>query len=221
MEYLEKLTLEPDKLDVKDAQKLLKNGISESAILDAIYICVGFNIINRLADAFEVKIPVPKLFSRAARFLLFFGYEILSGWDLDALRRIVSRKKRILRPTSGERNISPEEKFDRYSYMCAELINSVFRGDRFIKPISQKNLSELTDSERRYVEKVLFRAYDINDADVFALRTIGYSEDHIFEITVRTALIAGLIRLEGGLKSLNYPNWLNNYSIFESRGLPA
>ena len=33
-------------------------GVSDRAILDATYVCVGFNIIARIADALGFKIPL-------------------------------------------------------------------------------------------------------------------------------------------------------------------
>lgn len=54
----------------------------------------------------------------------------------------------------------------------------------------------------RLVGKVTERAYEVTDEDLDALRSAGYSEDAIFEITVSGALGAGLSRLERGLAAL-------------------
>jgi len=53
-----------------------------------------------------------------------------------------------------------------------------------------------------YLEKVRLHAYRVTDADVQALKDAGYSEDEIFELTVSTAVAAGLARLEAGLGAL-------------------
>ena len=45
-------------------------------------------------------------------------------------------------------------------------------------------------------------AYRVADADVDALRAGGLSEDEIFELTVSTAVAAGLERLDAGLAAL-------------------
>ena len=47
-----------------------------------------------------------------------------------------------------------------------------------------------------YTEKVRRHAYKVVDRDVEELRAAGWSEDEIFELTVATALGAGLSRLE-------------------------
>ena len=53
-----------------------------------------------------------------------------------------------------------------------------------------------------YVDKVRRHAYRVVDADLDALREAGWSEQAIFELTVATALGAGLRRLDAGLAAL-------------------
>jgi alkylhydroperoxidase family enzyme len=53
-----------------------------------------------------------------------------------------------------------------------------------------------------YVSKVRSGAYAVTAADVDALKAAGMSEDEIFELTVSTAVGAGLGRLEAGLRAL-------------------
>jgi len=54
----------------------------------------------------------------------------------------------------------------------------------------------------QYVETVRRHAYRVTDAQVEALRAAGLSEDEIFELTVATAVGAGLERLDAGLGTL-------------------
>jgi alkylhydroperoxidase family enzyme len=56
-----------------------------------------------------------------------------------------------------------------------------------------------------YVDKVRRHAYLVTDDDVDALRSAGYSEDQIFEITVAAAYGAGAERLQAGLDALGGP----------------
>jgi hypothetical protein len=42
----------------------------------------------------------------------------------------------------------------------------------------------------------------VTDADIDGLRADGFSEDAIFEHTVSTAVAAGLVRLDAGLRAL-------------------
>jgi uncharacterized peroxidase-related enzyme len=48
---LEKVTLSPDEVDARDIEKVDAAGVSEAAIVDALYVCFLFNVINRMADA--------------------------------------------------------------------------------------------------------------------------------------------------------------------------
>jgi hypothetical protein len=58
-------------------------------------------------------------------------------------------------------------------------------------------------SRRPAYEKVARHAYRITDEDVGALRSNGYSEDAIFEVTLAAAIGAGLARMERGLAALD------------------
>jgi alkylhydroperoxidase family enzyme len=53
-----------------------------------------------------------------------------------------------------------------------------------------------------YLDTVRLAAYRVTDADIDGLRADGFSEDAIFEHTVSTAVAAGLVRLDAGLRAL-------------------
>ena len=53
-----------------------------------------------------------------------------------------------------------------------------------------------------YAETVRRHASRVTDADLDALRAAGWTENGIFELTVATALGAGLARLDAGLAAL-------------------
>lgn len=67
---------------------------------------------------------------------------------------------------------------------------------------SDAKASEIPPELTSYVKKVALHAYRTTDEDIEALRNAGYSEDAIFEITLSTALGAGMARLERGLAAL-------------------
>ena len=73
--YLEKLTLTPDDIQPADVAALTAAGIEKQAILEAIYVCTLFNIIDRIADALDFEIP--PTFNTGAKALLKRGYNIL------------------------------------------------------------------------------------------------------------------------------------------------
>ncbi|HNB53396.1 MAG TPA: hypothetical protein PK530_15700 [Anaerolineales bacterium] len=62
----------------------------------------------------------------------------------------------------------------------------------------------------KYVDKVTLNAYKITDEDVQQLRTAGYSEDAIFEITLCASVGASLARMDRGLKALEASHALTN-----------
>lgn len=71
---LEKVTLSPAEVEPNDIAPLRAVGVSEQAIEDALVVCALFNIIDRLADSFDVTIPSMEGFARTAERLLAQGY---------------------------------------------------------------------------------------------------------------------------------------------------
>ncbi len=204
--FLEKITLSPDEVNAGDAAILLKNGISKKAVADALYVCVGFNIINRLADAFDANVPAPGRFSRSARFLLRFGYQILSGLGFEEFRTQFQKYKKPAHLKNKNELENGVENFDRYEEMWKKLNRTIFEENGFLEPALRKAAGaagDLPGETGVYVKKVYDNAYRITDQDFFDLRKSGFSEEQIFEITVCAALGAGGIRLKAGLGNLH------------------
>ena len=76
LSFLEKLTLSPDAVSGTDIQELIDLGLSRQAIMDAVQVCVTFNIIDRIADTLNFAIPADEVFARMAGPLLKMGYRI-------------------------------------------------------------------------------------------------------------------------------------------------
>jgi alkylhydroperoxidase family enzyme len=204
--FLEKLTLSPKAIGPDDVAELRVAGLSDADIRDATYVCVGFNIITRIADALDFEVPPTKAFIRSSKFLLIFGYDILSGLKLG---RIVN-----WRPRRGDEHIGHDEAMkigeataNAYADKFKQLEETVLFGPGVLDPAVRKVASvagELPGVLGSYVKKVCERASEIKSADIAALRQIGYSEDQIFELTISAALGAGLVRLESALSALCY-----------------
>ena len=62
--------------------------------------------------------------------------------------------------------------------------------------------SDVPPVAQAYADKVRRHAYKVVDRDVEELKAAGWSEDAIFELTVATALGAGLSRLEHAYRVL-------------------
>lgn len=76
---LEKLTLEPEKVTSADVEHVRAAGVSDQAIEEAMRVCALFNIINRLADAFEFDLTrgaKPETAAKVTKMMLKYGYKI-------------------------------------------------------------------------------------------------------------------------------------------------
>lgn len=72
--FLEKLTLDPDRVIPADVAPLRAVGLTDEAIEDAIHVCALFNIIDRVADTLDFDVPGPDAFAESAKVLLQRGY---------------------------------------------------------------------------------------------------------------------------------------------------
>jgi alkylhydroperoxidase family enzyme len=72
--FLEKVTLSPDEVGPADADVARDAGVSDAALVDAVYVCTIFNVIDRISDALDFAIPSPEEFNKQAKILLKRGY---------------------------------------------------------------------------------------------------------------------------------------------------
>ena len=156
-------------------------GVSDRAILDATYICVGFNIITRIADALGFKIPAEELFVRAAKLLKIFGYRRLSGFWISGAS---SKNSRL---------------YDPYVEKMERLRHAVLSGPGSLPPHVRQAISEgakLSGPLEVFVQKIVAEASTLTDDDIAELHRAHYTDDQIFEAIVSAAVGAGLFRLE-------------------------
>ncbi len=76
--FLEKITLSPGEVSSDDIAILQSAGLNKRAIEEALYVCFLFNLIDRLADAFDFHLPTAEGFCRNGRVLYTLGYRIAS-----------------------------------------------------------------------------------------------------------------------------------------------
>jgi hypothetical protein len=55
---------------------ILDAGVSEDAVIDAIYVCFAFNLIDRVSDALGFDLMDDKGYRRGAQVLLRVGYKL-------------------------------------------------------------------------------------------------------------------------------------------------
>ena len=76
--FLERITLSLGEVSSDDIATLRSAGLSKRAIEEALYVCFLFNVIHRLADAFDFHLPTAEGFRRNGRMLYTLGYRIAS-----------------------------------------------------------------------------------------------------------------------------------------------
>lgn len=189
---LEKLTLAPGEVVGEDLDELRAEGLSDRAILDAAYVCVGFNIITRIANALDFKVPSDEVFSRASKYLTVFGYNILSGfWARGIYQQLVA-------PLLVNKSATDGRGFDPYEKKLTLLRRSVLSESGLLDPTVRRAICdglEVPEPLGAYVRKVVEHAHAVGDEDIAGLHRAGYTDDQIFEATVSAALGAGLYRL--------------------------
>jgi alkylhydroperoxidase family enzyme len=75
---LERLALTPEEVTAADVDWVRAVGVDDSAIEEAIHVCVVFSVIDRLADALDFTLPSAGGLRWTARVLLRAGYRAIS-----------------------------------------------------------------------------------------------------------------------------------------------
>ena len=76
--FLEKVTLSPAEVSSEDINALRAAGVSDRAIEEALYVCFAFNVMDRLADAFNFDLPTAQGLRRYGRLSQWLGYGMTS-----------------------------------------------------------------------------------------------------------------------------------------------
>ena len=76
--FLEKVTLSPADVDAADVAPLRAAGVTDQAIREALYVAFIFNVMDRLADAFDFDIPSAPGLRRNGRLAQWLGYGMTS-----------------------------------------------------------------------------------------------------------------------------------------------
>jgi alkylhydroperoxidase family enzyme len=71
---LETMTLRPDELAADDVERLLRTGVSEEGVVDALYVGLLFNTIDRIADSLGFLAVSAEEYGKSADRLLKHGY---------------------------------------------------------------------------------------------------------------------------------------------------
>ena len=71
-----KLTLAPEEVGPDDVRATLAAGVSEDGVVDVLYVCFAFNLIDRVSDALGFDLMDEQGYRQAAQVLLRFGYKL-------------------------------------------------------------------------------------------------------------------------------------------------
>jgi len=178
--------------------------LTDRAILDAAYVCVGFNIIARIAEALGFDIPSEELFSRAAKYLRVFGYRRLSGFWTSKRRKRVA-KPLLISVAPPRDDDSRATSFDPYAVKMTRLRHAVTSSPGSLSAVVRQTITagrNVSGPLGLYVRKVAEHAHKITDEDIASLHAANHTDDEIFEATVSAALGAGLFRLDCVLRAL-------------------
>lgn len=74
LRLIAKVTTDHGALTATDITPVLDAGVTREGVLEALAVAWAFNVITRLADAFEFEVGPPSSFEAGAKMLLTRGY---------------------------------------------------------------------------------------------------------------------------------------------------
>ena len=191
LELLEYMTLHPMGIDATFINKLRNAGLDDPAIREAANVGFHYNLINRVADAFDFPVPNVVQKKRLASILNITG-KLLRGSEADEIW--VRGEDRKIRP--------PEVENGRFQLLNAEAKTApkLRRGvEAYVTAQwchERKDAEPIPNELERYLKKLSLYAYRITDKEVNMLLNAGYTDDTIYEITLVGSIGAALVGLE-------------------------
>lgn len=136
----------------------------------------------------------------------------LPPWEHNSFRGVPLENEPASDPPRMLGPIVEDHVDSKFSHKLRELEHRILDQPGTLDPLIRRAAAngEAPAELAGYVEKVRLHAYRVTDADVEALRALGYLEDQIFELTVAAAYGAARHRLDTALqamagRSLNLP----------------
>lgn len=191
------MTSHPMDLDKAFVDGLWEDGLDELAITEAANVGFHYNLIDRIADAFDFPVPQGLQKERLAKLLNFTG-NLLRGSRTEELW--VWGEGGVIRPAEVETGrahfLSADGATDPILRRSVEAFVTAQWGQ------VRSGVPPVPSELETYLKKLSLHAYRILDSDVESLRNHGYSDDMIYEITVVGATGAALVGLERLFKAM-------------------
>jgi len=185
------MTVHPRDIDSALIDDLKEVGLDNLAIQEAANVGFHYNLITRVADAFDFPVPQGVQQERLARMLNFIG-KLLRGSSAEEIW--IRGDGGVIRPPEVEKGreqlLEVEGATDPLLRRSVEAyVISQWGWDR------QESL-DLPAELKIFLKKLSLHAYRILDEDIEALQLAGYSDDMVYEITIVGAVGAALVGLE-------------------------
>jgi hypothetical protein len=185
------MTVHPRDIDTDFIAELRSTGLDTLAIQEAANVGFHYNLIDRVADAFEFPVPQGVQQERLAKMLNITG-RILRGKPAQE-SWIQSRDGRI-RPPEVEKGREHLLEVDGDTDPGLRRAVEAFVTRQW--GWERKAAPDLPSELEGYLKKLSLYAYKIIDEDIESLLKQGYTDDMVYEVTLVGAVSAALVGLE-------------------------
>jgi alkylhydroperoxidase family enzyme len=173
--FLERVILDPDAVTAADLDAVRRLGVPDDAVVEALRVCVVWNVVNRLANAFDFHLQ-PGQLEKGTRSLHRFGYRF---------------PRFVTGSAAGNGRRDPVE----------ELRHAVLHAPAVTDPVTRMAAATggpLPEPAAGYTATVRDASDRVTDADIERLAAAGHSQDAIYELTVAAAVGAALRCYDAG-----------------------
>jgi alkylhydroperoxidase family enzyme len=183
--FLEQVTTVPDAVTATDLDPVRALDIPADAVAEALRVALVWNVVNRLANAFDFQLR-PGQLEKGTRSLHRFGYRFPS---------FVTGARPSTKGTVVSRGRGGHVDLLRYTVLHAPAVTHP------ATRMAAATGGPLPEPVATYAATVRDHSYRVTDHDIDRLAAAGYGQDAIYEITVAAAVGAALRRYDAGIRT--------------------
>ena len=195
VDFARKLTLDPDAVTVEDIRAFNSYGVDRAAVVTAILIIVGFNLINRVADALSFDTPPECEFVLIARYLRYFGYRLLSGPPCAGAGKSYTK-------------FSTDIPWRRFRFDAAATASSTELFLSYLSTAGQPVFEKCPGLAGKIARDIEDSCLRLTSQDFLELFSRGCDQTEILDFILSASARAGLRRLRVALAALEQANCL-------------